>query len=402
MALTVKETFEQYSELSPSDKDLPRRIIQFAQGFLNKNQDHTAFFGGNLIGTPAIRWTDRDTRSWLEDVLLVEDIKSCQEDLYECPGINKDFNVSSNIFNLSIPWVMNVLWRQDKNIKVYRPGMEHALIVGMAYHLSSFMVRRFKYPANPDIALSMFEKLNNKYDFKVHGSWIGLLRARTDIFMNTEGKYPDVWQEMTNDLRTVVMCNEVNGNIRNSVNILTEMYHKEKEANERINKASKLGTLEGEQVIKDYIRRSDKFKNDLIDACSEPSSLIKEDIFEVVLDISKNVDPEMLDNTLRYLADNIRSKDRWDETVGTLAVYLLELSRTKKVNFNSVGEVTNLVTSMFKASSTKNKDVLKIKKEVLELSKKANVGVRDNKHASNVGAIIRYLTIRALAINYYK
>lgn len=402
MSLTVRETFEQYSELSPEDKDLARRIVAFEQYFLNKNSNHTEFFGGNLLGTPAIRWSPQDTKRWLEEVLLIEDIRSCQEDLYECEGINKQFKVTSNIFNLSIPWVMNILWRQDKDIEKYRPGMQSALVVGMCYHLSTFMFIRFRYPANPEIAQSMYEKLDLKSDLKRYGSWIKLLRERTDIFMNTKGKYPDVWQEMVNDERTAIMCKEVNGNVRTTVNILTEKYYLEKEANERIQKVSKLGEVEGEQVIKDYIRKADNFTRDIVAMAEEPGSLIKDEILNITYDLAKNADQEMGRHTLYYLSDNLNSKDNWKVILERFGVYLLELSRTKKVDFNVIGEVTNHVASIFRSSSTKNKDVLFIKKEMHLLSRKANPGNRDAKHASNVGALITYLTIRIMAISYYK
>lgn len=402
MSLTVREVFEEYSELTPKDKDLPGRIVRFKQNFINKNAEHTEFFGGNLIGYPSIRWTDRDTKAWLEEVLLVEDIKSCQEDLYECDGINKEYNVSSNIFNLSIPWVMNILWRQNSNIKSYRPGMEAALIVGMAFHLSTFMVRRFPYKSNPDIALSMFEKLNNRFDFKVEGSWIGLLTARTDIFMDTKGKYPDVWQEMVNDLRTVVMCNEVNGNIRKTVNILTELYHKEKEANERILKTKKLGDLDGESVIKDYIRKSDTLKRDMVSLCSDAPSLIKTEILEVIIDLYPNVDERALEDTLRYLSDNMNGRDKWYQYIELFSVFMLELVRRKKVDFSSVSQTVTTMVSLFRSSSTKNQDVLDIKKAFNKIVSDANPGESKNKIPSTVSGLIAYLTVRMLAINYYR
>lgn len=401
MPLTVKETFEQYSELGPDDKNLPSRIISFERAFINKNSNHTEFFGGNLIGTPPIRWTDRDTKQWLEEVLLIDDIRGCQRDLYECDDIEKDYNVSSDVFNLSIPWVLNILWRQSSNLKD-RPELISALVVGMSFHLSTFMFRRFPNPTNPIIAQSTFEKLSNKFDFKKEGSWINLLRARTDIFLNTEGRYPDVWQEMTNDARTVRMCNEVNGNIRGTVNLLTSNYYTELASSNRMKIASKVGELEGEKVIKDYIRKYDTFRADIASMCSSPSTLIKKDVIEVTYNLSPAADEDMGVNTLNYLSDNYNSRDGWNDIPERLGKLLLDIGRTRKVDFNSIGDVVGHVRALLRSSNTRVEDIHVVKKSLMDLSKKANVGERDNRHISNVVAVATYLVIRILAINYYK
>lgn len=400
MTLTVKETFEEYSDLSPSDTGLSKRIMSFEQYFLNKNPNHTEFFGGNLIGTPSIRWSPQDTKKWLEEVCLLDDIRNCQRDLYECRGINKDFNVSSDIFNLSIPWVLNILWRQNKTIN-NRPDMVAALVVGMAYHLSTFMFRRFEYPANPSIALSMFEHLDNKSDFKRYGSWVALLRERTSIFLDTEGRYPDVWQEMTNDDRTVRMCNEVNGNIRVTVNILTEKYYIEKDNHNRVISVSKLGQIDGETVIKDYVRKSETLKADMGRICKDPNSLIKEEILDVLAEIVTTANPRSVKDVLNYLSDNYRGKGDWHLWVERLVIFLLELSRTRDVSFKDIGAVVNKTITMFSSSSTTNKDVVFIKSEVTKLCKTALPGERANRIPPNIKAVITYMTIRILSINYY-
>lgn len=402
MSLTVKETFQEYSDLSPSDTGLAKRIIAFEQYALNKTPDHTEFFGGNLIGYPIARFSPADKKKWLEEVCLIDDVRNCQLDLYECPNIERDYAVSSEIFNLSIPWIMHILWNQKKTTK-NRPEMVSCLTVGMMFHLTSFMHGRFQYGAKPAIALAMFENLDFKNDFKKEGSWIGLIRARTDIFMDTDGRYPDVWQDMVNDLRTVRMCNEINGNIRSTVNILKDKYETEAENQNRIESVSKVGEVDGEKMLKDYIRRADRLKEDMGRICADPNNLIKDEIIEIMPELLKTYDDRLVREILYYFSDNFRSKkDDWEETVNRLMIYILALPRTKGVSFKNIGEVVNVVVSMLRSSSTSNKDIIFIKRNMIRLSKKVHPSLREAKHPSNAISIVVYLTIRALSINYFK
>mgnify|MGYP000662071918 CR=1 FL=1 len=54
---TIKGVFERVCEHVKFDVALAQRVIEFQIAFVNKNEEHMAFFGGNLTGVHVVRFT---------------------------------------------------------------------------------------------------------------------------------------------------------------------------------------------------------------------------------------------------------------------------------------------------------------------------------------------------------
>lgn len=369
---------------------------------MNKNESHTAFFGGALLGVNPIRWVEaRDGKEWLEEVMLIEDVISCQYDIYNLKDIDKSFNVSSNIFNLSIVWGLNTMYRM-KRTPIVEEAMNSILVIGMMKHLCAFMYKRFKYPADEKIALMLFEILDMKSDLKKEGSWIKLLRSRTHIFLNTKGRYPDVWMDMIDDTRTVRMCNEINGNIRVTVNRMTERYYEVKGSQDRIMSSSKLGTIEGEKVIKDYIRKPQRLKDDMARISRDPRNLIRKELLNFTTDILTTAKPEFLEKSLNHLSDNYVANKGYAKMIDDLIIYILTMNRRTKISFNNIPMFISKLSSVFRSSGTNQREVLELKKDLLKLSTESLGGQRRVLLAANSTALLIYLSMRILSIEYFK
>ena len=46
-----------------------KQIHLYGQAFVNKTEDHVAFFGGNLTGVHVVRFTTSDKNEWVSDFL---------------------------------------------------------------------------------------------------------------------------------------------------------------------------------------------------------------------------------------------------------------------------------------------------------------------------------------------
>ncbi|MFO5742370.1 hypothetical protein ACLBPW_30195, partial [Klebsiella pneumoniae] len=54
------------------DRDLCKRIIDFTISFMNRNADHSAFFGGVLLGVQQVKFFDTDREISYDDVLRID------------------------------------------------------------------------------------------------------------------------------------------------------------------------------------------------------------------------------------------------------------------------------------------------------------------------------------------
>lgn len=212
------------------DSKLAAKFAQFCTDFCNKNEEHMTFFGGNLTGVQVVRFTTQDKNKWFTDILEVDDIL-LEEKILALPAINKDYHVSSDLFNITAMWLIHKfmnspLLNDDKK--------EQAMVdVALAMHyrfLTSLLYRYYKYPADPQVAAAAYAQLSFKYLLKQAGSWNAALIARCKDFLGKHSIHYNTLKKFDNDLDIVYMLNDTQGRIRDMLkNIYGEFMKVHKE-----------------------------------------------------------------------------------------------------------------------------------------------------------------------------
>lgn len=100
----VKTIFIENCQHLNFNKDFAAKINKYKTKFEYKNEDHQTFFGGNTTGVQKVRFLPEDTDVWLNDIMQVDEL-TLGEQILALPTINKDFHVSSDVFNLSCVWM---------------------------------------------------------------------------------------------------------------------------------------------------------------------------------------------------------------------------------------------------------------------------------------------------------
>ena len=72
---TIKSVFDEVTRDVSVDAKLIQRIHQYERAFVNRNEDHIAFFGGNLMGVHPMRFRPTDRDNWFSDVLMIDDLR---------------------------------------------------------------------------------------------------------------------------------------------------------------------------------------------------------------------------------------------------------------------------------------------------------------------------------------
>ncbi len=104
------------------DAKFIKKLHLFQVGFVNKNEDHISFFGGHVLGVHKVRFTTHEENYWFEDILQVNE-HNLRERIHKLPGINPEFIVSSDIYNISAIWLTHAIYHsslltKEKNSKV--------------------------------------------------------------------------------------------------------------------------------------------------------------------------------------------------------------------------------------------------------------------------------------------
>ena len=71
--VAIKDIFDEECSHLKIDTKLAKVVSGFVIGFANRNEDHVAFFGGNLMGVQRVRFTTEDPNMWMDDIIEGDD-----------------------------------------------------------------------------------------------------------------------------------------------------------------------------------------------------------------------------------------------------------------------------------------------------------------------------------------
>ena len=75
MASQIREAFTKVAGHVNFDRALAKRLSGFQTGFVAKNEEHMAFFGGNLTGAHIVRFTSQDRDKFFIDIVNVDELE---------------------------------------------------------------------------------------------------------------------------------------------------------------------------------------------------------------------------------------------------------------------------------------------------------------------------------------
>lgn len=400
---TLLEVFQRHIPHKADDK-FAKRVLAAIYGWLNKNDNHTEFFSNGLLGTPAIRYGNKqDGHRWLTEVLDIDDVNQYTIDLTNTKEINKDWKISSDPITLSYIYVFHLLMNSTMASKnVLEITAKYALVMMHARWMSGLMVTRFPNPASPDIALALFESLDGRTDIKVHGSWLALFESRaTDIMSDKRNGYGTTFKELKDERRVVTAINDLDRSLVSTINELTEKFHILAKEKVKIITTTTIGSVDGEKVIKDYVNKVDQLQRDMKTIVMSPQSFIKDDLLEYCIDVVSTASKITLEDTLNYLSDNIRNDKDISILIDNSVTYIVNMARVEKVDMSDVSTIVYKLHRVFRSSGTKQELALKIKDLCGQMTEKALPRAKESVRVSTRLALFIYIALRMLSMGYY-
>jgi hypothetical protein len=404
---TLKEIFDrQFSEVK-FDRMMCQRIIQYSNRFMTRNDDHAAFFGGALLGVHPVRFLDSDRDYWYDMVLDVDETL-LEKDFENASAINHDFKVSGDVFNYTPVYVVYRL-NQEKGLssQLRKEAQKHCFMVLHYRFLTSLLVPRFRYLADPEIAQALYASLNRRFDLKRYGSWKALLEARSeDLLVNRI--YQGVLQEFEDEPMIIRTVTDTQGRIRELVKTLYDEYIKLKEAGTRHKSVSATTiNMDGDTVLRDrrggfssYIRYMDQ-------VCRNERSLIRQELVDVIASAMHTMPPQLLKETLTVLSANYGRGGKYrylEEMVKETQLYCFDyLVRNRRLldDTNDIAGILASLKNLLTASRSVDPTVLKLRKQ-MEMLVRDSVKTRNNAVVASVRtAALLYLILRSLTKNHY-
>lgn len=403
----VKRVFDENCAHLRFDQKLAKKFSDYVISFINKNEENMTFFGGGLMGVQIVRFTQQDKDKWFTDVIEADDIL-LEEKILELPKINQDYHVSSDLFNLSVVWVIHSFMNSPLlNDKQKHQAMIDASLALNIKYLTSLLYQYFKYPADPQIAAAAYAQLSYKYAIKQYGNWYATLVARCEDFLDEKSIHFQTLKKFNDDNRIVYMLNDTQGRIRDMVKNLYGELIKVKNQGIKIKTISTL-TLdnEGEQVVRDKTRNLLGYTRYLQSIISDKDSFIKSELVDVITNAMHTVPPKVFLQVLQYCSANYRQMGATevDELlVSTLthSFSYLENNRTLLKETNDIAALISRLRGVYMSSRSTEVELIEMRKTAQVIIKKATTIKNDNVIASLRTALMLYIVLRAFSKNYY-
>jgi hypothetical protein len=405
--VTIKEVLDEEFKDVKFDTELCKRIIKYNVRLMNVNANHSAFFGGVLIGVNEIRFHESDMELWYEDVLGIDE-EMLKHNFARVSSIDKDHKVISTAFN-HLPGYITYRLNQERNIpQNVRHEAEVALFMIMHIRfLTSLLVPRFKYPAKKAIAEAAFAALSYKYDIKNYGSWRDLLKARSEDILVRDSIYAKVFQQYNDEHMAIRLVSDKQTLIRKLINKYFGVYCLVKENGGRIVTTSDMMmSTDGDMVLKDRTTGYSTYVSYLNTVIQRERDFIRPELQTVVEQAVEQMPPQLLDKTLAYMSKNytqarMKHLETFTEECLLYTFDYLQSIRTQAGrNTDLVGMVTQ-VRAKLMASRSEDIRVLTIREAGEQIVKEATGVKTPASLAATRTGLMLYLMLRAMTRQHY-
>lgn len=372
----IKEIFDTECAHLEIDLRLLTQINRYAVGFVNRNPDHVAFFGGNLLGVNPVRFRNADLNEWYDGVLNIDDLK-IRSEVLKLPTVRPDWVRGTDVMNLSCVWLCHKIVNQDKFSPAQKhQGMIDVLMILHYKFLTSLMAHYFKYPADESVALATYNALSKKFALKVYGSWNAMLRAKCeDIISKTSIHYKTI-QRFDLDSGIVYFISDTQLRTRNIVKKMRAVFETIRTQDAKIHSTKMVGyNADGDQIVKDLNRNYSPYKRYLHDTVTDPGLWIRDDLVNVISSAMYTMPSNMLVDVLTYTSKHygrgsIDIAGLLDEIILHAVEYLME----EQPSFGKTRDLLTLVTRLranYMSSRSSDPSLMKIRLQSEELVKQS-------------------------------
>lgn len=403
---TIQTVFEQATRDVVVDAKLLARIHNFERAFVNRNEDHIAFFGSNLMGVHTMRFRPTDRDDWFLDVLEVDELQ-LEEDVHALKSIDPSWKRASDVMNLSCIWLLHAILKSKHLSPAQKQeGMVNVMLILQYKFLGSLMAHYYPYPANSATMMAVVDSLSKKYALKVAGSWNSLLLERAREIV-TRSIHRVTFERFDNDKDIIYMVTDIQGRLREIVKSMTAVFYEMHAKGTKINTEKSVMEIDGTVVLQDKTRKYSSYIRYMHDIVSDRPSFIRDDLVAVITDAIHTMNPRLFRETLEWMSLNHRVKgaEEVEELIDESLIFAFELiaSNRSLLGHNSgLMPLLAKLKSLYMASRMADPTLVKTKELAESIVAKAVRTKSSSVVASVRTGIQLYIVLRSLAMKYYQ
>ncbi|EKD89551.1 MAG: hypothetical protein ACD_33C00045G0018 [uncultured bacterium] len=344
--MKYKEAFDQLYKDVKFDRNLYKKILSNNIDFITKNDEYKNLFGGQLIGCYLVKYTYIDMNNFFNNVLNIDN-ERVEKAVDSISTINKSFKISSDSVNLTCYYIAH-RFLTNKDLKE-KDRIQYAEEILTYFNYRTLVVicsNYFIYPISESQALTLFEKLSNKYLIKKLKNWNEYCKYRSTEYIKS--KYLSLLLKLNDDEE---LANAINDLFIRTKDTLKNIYKDfiDMQENDDIikNKKNVITDVEGKEVIVDKLNTPESYYIYLEGMLSDKNNFIKDTYMDVTVNIIKNLSfnqlKELLDNMYEYM---YKDKDSYNKITILYKEILINAILYLQKNEYSLHKKSNILTVM--------------------------------------------------------
>lgn len=381
-----------------------KQIHHYGQAFVNKTEDHVAFFGGNLTGVHIVRFTTSDKNEWVSDFLEYDEYELKQQ-ITALPTIDASWVRATDILNLSCLYLAHRIFKSDLNPKQKEQGMIDVLLMMHYKLISSLLAHYYRYPADEQTAMATYAALSKKFALKQHGNWSGVFLERCKDIISKNSIHYKTLERFDDDDAIVYMITDIQGRLRNMIKNLYTVFEQVRSQNAKILTVAGTVELDGKMVVRDVTSNYTPYRRYLAEIATDKDRFIKNELIEVISSVMTTMSEAMFRTALLYIVDEAK-KDSKDITVLLDEILLhafeyLSTDRRAQEKFKDIPALITRLRGLYMSSRSSDPSLLKMRNMGEKLIKKAIQSKNESMVAAVRTGVLLYVVLRTFSKEYY-
>lgn len=403
--MLAKEALDSLFSNYKFDINTYKKIVKNNIEFITRNDEMKHLFGSRLIGCFYIKYTQYDKNIFYNNIFNL-DYSIVDDTIKKITSIPKNFKIARDDINLVTFYIAhrfltNNTLSKDKKLEYTKEILNYFNYRTLVLISSNYFI----YPITEEKAVTLIEKLNNKYIIKKLKNWNEYCIYRSEEYLKS--KFLDVLINFDEK----ELPNAINDLFNRTKDTLKNIYREFIDMNENYDviKSSKstMSDLEGEDVIIDRLGTSESYVIKLESIITNKDLFIKKEFINVAINIIDSVSSKQLNEalnlTLEYMFKDRDSNNRVLSHFKDLLANCIDYLQQKDLylgKHNNVISIINIIVGNLLYSRGTNVNITNIKNEGDKLFtsiykyNKINLSNRTIKNIKN--AVYVYILLRVL------
>lgn len=389
------------------NRALIKALVNFANAFVNKNEDHINFFGSNFTGVYSIYFTSLDKNELFIDVLGNVNDGAIRKEIRNIDAVGGTWVVATEPVTTVCMYLIHMFMRapnlSEKEIQ------EACLACGRIIHykfLSSLTNRYFPYNVKEELALATYTALSRKFTLKQEGTWSRTVDKRVNDLLYNQTSWLEEIMAYGPDDNLVKMFSDMQIRMRSMIKNIAEVTYRLHDAGVGVDSDSiQINTDDGLKIM-DVTRLQGGYESYILQLVSEPRALIKSELITLIgKAITTMPEPPLYDVLLDVSRRSLEKDKKIDKFIKDVMVYVFTYLHEEGKGDKALSNLSELIEklkALITASKTSNSAVLSLRKEADAIVKK---GCKSRSASALSGlrtGLILYIIIRTFTRTHYE